>query len=86
MSEGGVKKAFKTYFDMCRNFDWYFENSDDNRIYTAGMMYREKLREVADSDEVLMKVYKAWEAYKFSGDLFGTLQLPEPQLPDFIPK
>ena len=76
----------KAYFDMCRNFDWYFENSDDDRVYTAGMKCREKLREFADSDEVLMKVYKAWEAYEFSGDLFGTPQLPEPQLSDFIPK
>ena len=76
----------KAYFDMCRNFDWYFENSDDDRVYTAGMKCREKLSELAYSDEFLMKVYKAWEAYEFSGDLFETPQLPEPQLSDFIPK
>ena len=74
------------FFHKCEHFDWYFEWSDDFRVWSSGLLARNNLRDIAKNDPILRNIYTAWVEYSFSGFGFGNAQKPKPVLEDYIGK
>ena len=78
--------TYREYFTMLKNHDWYFNMADDPAAYKAGRINQDKLCAICNKSKSPLpeKMYKAWSDYMFSGEAFGTTELQEPQLTEFI--
>jgi hypothetical protein len=79
-------KTVEEYYNDCKHLDWFYQYSDDNRVYQSGLFAHRKLENFAQDsqDPVFEKIYKAFRDYNFSGPNYGTERLPVPKLEDFI--
>jgi len=80
----GVSMTIEQYFALCQSFDWFYEYSDDFRVWEAGENGRKSLEKYASNDPIFMDIFLAWKNYNFSGSNFGTPQCPKPDMSDFI--
>lgn len=71
------------FFKACAEFDWYYQYSDDHRVYLAGCEAHKSLFVISQTNPVYHKIYKAWEEHMFSGKPFGTDRAKKPELSDF---
>jgi len=69
------------FYDRCENFDWFYEMSDDGRVYRDGVAAHAKLKAEAVSDAEKMVIYVAWKDHYFSGLQFGTVKKERPVRP-----
>ena len=70
------------FFKQCQSHDWYYQYSDDGRVYDRGRETSHRLQSKAKTHPALMEIYKSWSNYKFTGKSFGTEQSPEPVIPE----
>lgn len=71
------------FFEACRCHDWFYDFSDDPRVYRRGYAARQKIRSATDN-AVKQKMYTAWYNYMFSGPAFKTERAPEPKLEHYV--
>jgi hypothetical protein len=69
------------FYDACARFDWFYEMSDDHRVWSAGPAARHKLLEEAKTEPAKMQVFDAWQRHVFSGEPFGTQKVTKPERP-----
>jgi hypothetical protein len=62
----------KEFDDMLRKFDWYYQMSDDNRVWRAGETANARIREVAKTSAEHNELYEVWSKHYFSGEPWGT--------------
>lgn len=46
------------YIDRLKAHDWFFERSDDSRVFKAGLAAEQKLRREAESDPLLRELFE----------------------------
>jgi len=70
----------KQYFDCCKNFDWYFDFSDDYfGVALPGKQQQQQRLEQCYIDHPEWRcIYVAWHDYHYSGDNWGKEQAPKP--------
>lgn len=71
------------FFKACAEFDWYYQYSDDHRVFMAGNNAHKSLFDMSLTNPVYRKIYAAWEKYMFSGKPLGTDHVKKPELSDF---
>lgn len=71
------------FFARCAGHDWYYQMSDDLRVYQAGKAVRKALEREANESPVKQAIFDAWNDYYFSGPSFGTEQAPKPEWSTF---
>jgi hypothetical protein len=73
--------TLKEFYAMLKGFDWYFEFSDDFRVWSAGNKRQKYLMEIAKSSPELQSLYNGFHAHYFSGGPWGTEQSQMPEMP-----
>lgn len=54
---GGDVELFEFYKELTQ-FDWWYSQSDDNRVYQAGLLRQAELKAKAASSDKFMKLYE----------------------------
>lgn len=54
---------FDAYVAKLSHHDWYYDYSDDGRVWRAGKRVRESLMETADSHPIYFQAFDVWRAY-----------------------
>lgn len=71
------------YADLARH-DWFYEMSDDHRVWSSGKYTERLLRDRAMRlGPAAMKLAADYSAHVFSGEAFGKERKPEPKLEDY---
>ena len=53
----------KEYMTMLQNHDWFYDYSDDHRVWQDGVNERQKLRDAFSLDKRFKKMYNDWYDY-----------------------
>lgn len=72
----------QAFFKMCESHDWYYEYSDDGRVWRKGRDQYEKLQSMVAKHEEYRAIYRSWAEYKFSGPHTKTEKKPRPIMPE----
>lgn len=81
----GEQSPLSQYFDDCEAFDWYYEFSDDHRVWKEGKTGHEELIDRSKTlGEDARAIYKAWHNHMFTGEAWSTDQAPKPVKSDYI--
>jgi hypothetical protein len=51
------------FFNACKNFDWYYNYSDDHRVWRSGEAASKQLLEESKTDPIKSKIYTDWCIY-----------------------
>jgi hypothetical protein len=62
----------KEFDMMLRGFDWYYEMSDDHRVWRAGEIARGKIMEASKISAQHEELYEVWSKHYYSGAPWGT--------------
>lgn len=66
------------YFEKCRTHDWFYDYSDDYRVWRAGKDTDDLLTSGYRYNPELENIYRAWADYHYENHLF------KPELIDFV--
>lgn len=69
------------YWNMLSGHDWYYEFSDDHRVWSAGNAAHNRLLDLARQDPERQKLFDAFNNHYFSGAPWNTVQQPLPPRP-----
>jgi hypothetical protein len=69
------------FYDKCQGFDWFYEMSDDGRVWRNGVAAHAALKAEADSSPEKLAIYGAWKAHIYSGVPWGTAKIARPERP-----
>lgn len=69
------------FWDACERFDWYFEMSDDARVYHRGEDAKSALLAHAPAGSVNRATWEAFVAHHYSGPSWGTVGQLKPPRP-----
>lgn len=67
------------YFHACKHFDWYYDYSDDHRVWKNGNARKAQLLAEAKDDLVKMQIFNDWSKYIFS----NRETIPQPELENY---
>ena len=70
----------EAYLKKLQSHDWYYNYSDDNRVYNAGLAEERDLRAIARTDPELEQLFESYLAFVFSGPTFGIPKQPAPTI------
>lgn len=70
------------YWDLLNSHDWYYNYSDDQRVWSLGNKNDRKLRGIADSSPEHKRLYMGFVNYHFSGKDWNTEKEPKPERPN----
>jgi len=74
------KMTLTEFYDILNKFDWYYDFSDDHRVYMRGEKRKsEILHMVREGGEKFDALYKAFVAHHFSGTGWNTEKAPKPE-------
>ena len=62
----------KEFDKMLRGFDWYYQMSDDHRVWTAVERGEAEIREAAKTSVEHEELYYLWLKHYYSGAPWGT--------------
>jgi hypothetical protein len=51
------------FFNECLRHDWFYDYSDDHRVWTAGNENKNRLYNLADGNDVKEKIMSEFRAY-----------------------
>ena len=71
------------YFTAVERHDWFYQFSDDHRVYVAGNADYERLVKEA-TDDTKKRILNDWSAYHYSGPPFGKSKAPKPILSSYV--
>lgn len=69
------------FYRLLEKHDWYFEFSDDHRVWTDGQSELESIERYAKTSDKHMKLYEDYKRHMFTGKLWGNEQAPKPMCP-----
>ncbi len=69
------------YYNELEKHDWYFNYSDDHRVWSNGNSNLKRLQKLSMLSEKHRDLYEAYEAHIFSGDAFGRIKQLKPEKP-----
>ena len=55
--------AFDAFIERLKNFDWYFDFSDDGRVYRNGVVGKQQLEADSNANKYFEAAYKAYCTY-----------------------
>lgn len=70
------------FYDLCAKHDWYYQMSDDARVYKNGERERHQLVSNAMNNPPFKAIYEAWCNHMYSGADWGTEKKPKPVRPE----
>jgi hypothetical protein len=72
------------FYDACERHDWFYQMSDDGRVFRAGRATSEQLQAEASVDSTGRKlaIFESWSDYHFSGPAYGSEKAPKPVRPE----
>jgi len=73
--------GLRAYWQNCRDHDWQFENSDDERVWREGGAEQSRLAVQATLSNEHNRIYLDWKRHNFSGPAYGTERRPAPEEP-----
>lgn len=73
----------QAFFNECKKHDWFYNYSDDSRVWNAGRVDKDRLLAIASNKPELKSIWEAWAEHMFSGKDFGKEPKPKPTLADF---
>lgn len=56
-------EEYRNYYLRCRSADWFYEYSDDHRVYTKGRDEVYALMREANDDDVKQRIYDEFRKY-----------------------
>ncbi|CAM0016776.1 hypothetical protein MYOV011v1_p0279 [Vibrio phage 6E35.1a] len=71
------------FFHDCSKFDWYYNYSDDHRVWTRGERESKALQARSRANSVTTAIYEAWSKYMFTGPNYGNERAPKPKWEDY---
>ena len=70
------------FWDMLNAHDWYYNFSDDGRVWREGEKAQGRLRTIAAAGGMAyMTMIDAFSKHAFSGESWGTARAPKPERP-----
>jgi hypothetical protein len=73
--------TLQEFHDACASHDWYYEMSDDHRVWQRGQGERMALLHGSGESTQHDEIYKRWRLHAFSGPNWGTEKAPKPERP-----
>jgi hypothetical protein len=73
-------EALRAFYDRCKHIDWYYDYSDDGRVYERGRNAMRQLEAEAKAAPELKAIFDAWHDYYHVGKPPG--QDPGKQKPE----
>ena len=77
-----AKTDLQKFWKKCDAHDWYFEYSDDGRVWNEGRKSLSELFDEASKDPKKMEMFNAFKNNMFSGPAYGTERPPKPEYPE----
>ena len=71
----------KEFWDACDKFDWFYEMSDDGRVWRNGETARAKLLTFAPPGSTNLAIWNGFVKHHYSGEPWGTAKEPKPERP-----
>lgn len=59
-------EQFDNYLNKLAVFDWYYDYSDDNRVWQSGRANRQALLDEASKHPILAQAFTAWGQYVYN--------------------
>lgn len=82
MADQDSNPTLQEYYDMLVKHDWYFDWSDDGRVWRAGVKARDELKAIAEANgEAYQELLTGFQKYMFTGEPWGTERAPKPERP-----
>jgi hypothetical protein len=73
--------SIEEYYHMLERHDWFYNYSDDHRVWKAGAAATERLIAIANQKGGrYQSMYSAYKAHIFSGEQWGTEKQAKPEL------
>jgi len=73
--------SLAAFYDKMAAHNWFYNFSDDMHEVTQGDVAMASIEKEAKRSQEFRKLYEAFQAYKFSGQQFGTEELAKPVRP-----
>lgn len=72
------------FWHKAKNFDWYYEFSDDHSVWLRGNANKAKLKETArELGDEAVAILEAWSKHFFTGESWGTDKAEAPPMPEY---
>ena len=71
--------TIEQFFIACQTFDWFYQYSDDHRVWRAGDTAEKKLQAEASSDPIKRKILTDWSIW------INDRKTDKPELGNYIP-
>ena len=83
MSNPGMyaQMSLREYWDMLNRHDWYYQFSDDHRMWSDGNKNDSQIKLLSDISDGHKKLYEGFCKHYFSGEAFGKSESPKPERP-----
>ena len=65
------------YFKELQRHDWYYEYSDDHKVWEKGRNNSKRIQAAAQESEVMLRMYKDYADYVFN-------KMPKPTIEKYI--
>lgn len=69
------------FYDALARHDWFYEMSDDGRVWRAGVARQKELEKIAETSESHRDLFDRYSASVFSGSTWGTEKIERPERP-----
>jgi hypothetical protein len=69
------------FWEACRDHDWHYENSEDQRVWREGGAVASRLATQATISFEHKRIYLDWKRHHFTGPAYGTERRPPPDEP-----
>jgi hypothetical protein len=80
ISRTWVDMNLQDFDKLLRSHDWYYQYSDDHRVYLAGERQHDAIRRASKESPDHLKLFDSWTEYFFSGENWNTPKFTKDQL------
>lgn len=74
--------SLRAFWQSCRDHDWNYDASDDQRVWREGGAAASRLSVQATISHEHRRIYLDWKRHIFSGPSYGTEKYPAPEEPE----
>ena len=75
-----IKMTLTEFYDVLNSFDWYYDFSDDHRVWKRGESGKAKiLAMITEGGKEFKDLYDGFVAHHFSGPSWNTDKAPKPE-------
>ena len=73
--------TLQEFYDAVERHDWFYEMSDDHRVWVNGEAARARLENEASTDFRKREILDAFTKHHYSGEPWSTTKAPKPERP-----